>query len=273
MYTGGTPPNGWKPQVGGPQVIPQSTPQSTPQVTSQASLYSSGGGRGQTTTPQLSTSSGPTKTTSNPGNKTPGTDIIRLHQTPREREMYDNMADLFSIIKTTEALEKAYVRDAITAEEYKNNCMKLINQFKAACNLTKDYVPDVKRFMQEYRLDCKAAEKRLIEEGIPLQGPKVDDTARTVAETVQFFITLMDSLKLNLTAVDQIHPLLADLLDSICKISNLPPDWEGKIKIRTWLVSLNTMKAADQLNEQQIRQMLFDLESSYNAFHKSLGAK
>lgn len=28
------------------------------------------------------------------------------------------MADLFSIIKTTEALEKAYVRDSVTAEEY-----------------------------------------------------------------------------------------------------------------------------------------------------------
>lgn len=31
--------------------------------------------------------------------------------------MFDNMADLYSIIKTTEALEKAYVRDAISAEE------------------------------------------------------------------------------------------------------------------------------------------------------------
>ena len=31
--------------------------------------------------------------------------------------MYDNMADLYSIIKTTEVLEKAYVRDAITPEE------------------------------------------------------------------------------------------------------------------------------------------------------------
>jgi len=184
--------------------------------------------------------------------------------------MYDNMADLFSIIKTTEALEKAYVRDAITAEEYKQNCAKLITQFKAAQNLTKDAVLDIRAFMRDYRLDCKAAVKRLLEEQIPIIQPKTDDTAKHVAETVQFFITTMDSLKLNLTAVDQIHPLLTDLLESLCKISSLPPDWEGKTKIQGWLVQMNKMRASDQLVEDQIRQMLFDLESTYNRFHKSL---
>jgi len=89
---------------------------------------------------------------------------------------------------------------------------------------------------------------------------------------VQFFITCMDSLKLNMTAVDQIHPLLTDLLESLCKVSSLSPDWEGKTKIKNWLVQMNKMKASDELNEEQIRQMLFDLESAYNAFHKSLSS-
>ena len=44
----------------------------------------------------------------------------------------------------------------------------------------------------------------------------------------------MDSLKLNMKAVDQIHPLLTDLLESLCKVSTLPPDWEGKLKIKNW---------------------------------------
>jgi len=195
---------------------------------------------------------------------------VKLYTNNREREMYDNMADLYSIIKTTEALEKAYVRDAITADEYKQNCSKLITQFKAAQNLTKDNVVDIRAFMRDYRLDCKAAVKRLLEEQIPILPSKPDDTAKHVAETVQLFITTMDSLKLNMTAVDQIHPLLTDLLESLCKISSLPPEWEGKTKIQGWLVQLNKMKASDQLNEDQIRQMLFDLESTYNKFHKSL---
>jgi len=200
---------------------------------------------------------------------------VKLFSNNREREMYDNMADLFSIIKTIEALEKAYVRDAVTPEDYKKNCLKLIAQFKAAQNLTRDIVPDIKKFMQDYRIDnCKAAWKR-IEEGFqPDVLPKADvpNTARVVAETVQFFITAMDSLKLNMTAVDQIHPLLTDLLESLCKIASLPNEWEGKIKIKNWLVQLNKMKASDELNEEQIRQMLFDLEGSYNAFHRSLSS-
>jgi hypothetical protein len=34
--------------------------------------------------------------------------------------MYDNMADLYAIIKTTEALEKAHLRDAISGDECVN---------------------------------------------------------------------------------------------------------------------------------------------------------
>jgi hypothetical protein len=42
---------------------------------------------------------------------------VKLYNNPKEREMYENMADLFSIIKTTEALERAHMRDAINYEE------------------------------------------------------------------------------------------------------------------------------------------------------------
>ena len=43
---------------------------------------------------------------------------MKLYTNNREREMYDNLADLFSIIKTIEALEKALMRDAIHGDEY-----------------------------------------------------------------------------------------------------------------------------------------------------------
>lgn len=38
---------------------------------------------------------------------------------------------------------------------------------------------------------------------------------------------------------------------------------------------MTAMKASDELNEEQVRQLLFDLETSYTAFHNSLsgGAK
>jgi len=190
--------------------------------------------------------------------------------------MFENMADLYSIIKTVEHLEKAYVRDSISAKDYTPACSKLIAQFKSAQNLVKDTVPDITKFMQEYKLDCKVAVDRLnkgfpatTEHSVP-SGDAVPFAARIIAETVQHFITAMDSVKLNLVSVDAIFPLLNEIVESLNKNSSLPPDFEGKTKMKNWLIILNKMKASDELNEEQVRQLLFDLESSYNAFHRSL---
>lgn len=42
--------------------------------------------------------------------------------------------------------------------------------------------------------------------------------AVSVAATVQHFITTMDTLKLNMIAVDQVYPLLSDLVQSLHKV-------------------------------------------------------
>jgi ESCRT-I complex subunit VPS28 len=77
----------------------------------------------------------------------------------------------------------------------------------------------------------------------------------------------MDSLKLNVVAVDEIHPQLTDLIQALNKSVHV----EGKSKIREWLITLNQMKASDELNADQVRQLLFDLESTYAEFQHSLG--
>ncbi|KAG0501511.1 hypothetical protein HPP92_001583 [Vanilla planifolia] len=40
---------------------------------------------------------------------------VKLWNDKREREMFDSFADLYAIIKTTEKLEKAYVRDLVSS--------------------------------------------------------------------------------------------------------------------------------------------------------------
>jgi hypothetical protein len=49
-------------------------------------------------------------------------------------------ADLYSIIKTTEKLERAFVRDAIDAAQYEEACGRLIGQFKVLWSSMKDTV-------------------------------------------------------------------------------------------------------------------------------------
>ncbi|KAG9289870.1 hypothetical protein G9A89_015450 [Geosiphon pyriformis] len=204
---------------------------------------------------------------------------IRLYTNNKDREKFENLADLYAIIVTMEHLEKAYIRDSITATEYTPACAKLIAQYKTALNLVSDSMPDVDKFMNDYKLECPAAVNRF-KIGVPatIEHSTIADhdsgnSAKYVAETVQHFITSMDALRLKYRAVDDIHPMLSELIQSLNNVSSLPADFEGKAKIRNWLITLNAMKASDELDDDQVRQLLFDLENSHNAFYRSLSDK
>ncbi|CAL0331419.1 unnamed protein product [Lupinus luteus] len=71
-------------------------------------------------------------------------------------------------------------------------------------------------------------------------------------------------------SVDQVHAMLLDLYGSLNKLMILPPDFEGETKMKEWIASLLKMVAADELKEQQARQLHFDLESSYTSFMAAL---
>ncbi|KAH3744730.1 ESCRT-1 complex, Vps28 subunit [Pelomyxa schiedti] len=210
----------------------------------------------------------------------PITEEVRLFTTAREREMYSNKADLFAIIKTMEHLEKAFVRDLIAPTEYEAACKNLITQYKGALVVVASDVPDVAVFMKEYGLECPAAVQRFkvgvpatIEHGKSVPSRDGSNNARVVAETVQSFITAMDAVKLGVSDVDQLFPLLTELLECITKNVNLPQDFEPRQKVTTWLKTLNAMKASDKLSEEDSRQLMFDLEQGYSQFHKSLDPK
>ncbi|PNH01904.1 Vacuolar protein sorting-associated protein 28 2, partial [Tetrabaena socialis] len=139
-----------------------------------------------------------------------GNQDVRLYHGKKEQAQYESYADLYAIIKTTEKLERAFVRDAIGAEQYEEACSKLIGQFKVLWASMKDTVPNVERFMSDHNMQCPMAATRLLHSGMPAtvehrtkQGRANDPEALGVAECVQHFITAMDSLKLNLAAVDQ----------------------------------------------------------------------
>eukprot|EP01130_Rhizamoeba_saxonica_P013321 TRINITY_DN5681_c0_g1_i1.p1 TRINITY_DN5681_c0_g1~~TRINITY_DN5681_c0_g1_i1.p1 ORF type:complete len:222 (-),score=42.15 TRINITY_DN5681_c0_g1_i1:19-684(-) len=194
---------------------------------------------------------------------------IRLASNNREKEIFDEKANLYSIIKTTNALEKAYSNDAISIDEYQSECSKLIGQFHTAKRITGiNSAEEIKKFMNEYSLVCRAAEFRLLEVGIPDVGKNMAGDARIVSEVVAHFITLMDSLKLNMVAIDEIQPLFSQLMESLSRCSS--SNFEDSGRLQNWLITLNSMKATDELNTDQSRQMLLDLENAYTSFHNSL---
>jgi len=191
---------------------------------------------------------------------------IKLHNNKKERENFDNLANLYSIIKATESIEKLFSLNAISTTDYKRECSLLISHFKNAQQFTNLTTPDeIRKFMNDYNMDCKMAFTRLVEIGLPHSGGSGD--LKAVAETVQHFITLMDSLKLNMVAVDQIQPLFGDLVDSV---NRSLVQFTGQDRLKSWLSQLNSMKANEELDSEQIRQLSHDLETAYSNFHRNL---
>ncbi|KAK0178471.1 hypothetical protein PV327_007362 [Microctonus hyperodae] len=196
---------------------------------------------------------------------------VKLYKNAREREKYDNQADLYAVVNTLQNLEKAYIRDCVTPKEYTVACSKLLVQYRAAFKqVQSDQYPIIDTFAKAYRLDCPAALER-IKEGRPITiKDDKGNTSKCIADIVSLFITLMDKLRLNMKAMVDLHPDLRDLVDTMNRLSILPSGFDGRPKVDEWLQTLTNMSASDELTDTQVKQFIFDLETSYNAFTKAL---
>ncbi|RXM27902.1 Vacuolar protein sorting-associated protein 28-like [Acipenser ruthenus] len=138
----------------------------------------------------------------------------------------DNMTELFAVVKMLQALEKAYIKDCVTLNEYTAAFSRLLVQYKAAFKQVQGSdVGSIDDFCRKYRVICLGV---------------------------------------------QIQPDLSELMETINRMSSMPPDSEAKDKVSLWLTTLSGMSASDELDDSQVRQMLFDLESAYNAFSRFL---
>lgn len=127
--------------------------------------------------------------------------------------------------------------------------------------------------MALYQMDCPRATERLLRMGVPEPMKNADSNttvAVTVAETVQHFITTMDAVKLEQRAVDELQPLLSDLMDSLTRLPETPNDFESNRKVKKWLQKLNAMRAVDQIDEDDARQLYHDLDAAYAEFTRYL---
>ena len=85
--------------------------------------------------------------------------LIRF--TPQEKAQYEKEQNLFSIIKTIEFLEVAYMNGKVKGPQYDNEFKSLLHQL----NLCQQSIPGfvgIDRFMQDLNLDhCQTAKLRI----------------------------------------------------------------------------------------------------------------
>ena len=193
---------------------------------------------------------------------------VRLYENALQREEFDNRANVYSLVQTIQALEKAYIKDAVSPHDYTKQCNVLLVQFNAAFKLIKDKFSDVEEFSKKYLLHCPAALER-IKEGRPITiKDDRGNLSKSIFEIVSLFITVMDRLRLEIRAMDELFPDIKDLHETISRMSSLPSNFEGRQKVQKWLDVLNSMQASDEITTEQSRQMLFDFESAYNDFNR-----
>ncbi|KAF2707286.1 VPS28-domain-containing protein [Pleomassaria siparia CBS 279.74] len=200
---------------------------------------------------------------------------VKLSSTSTERDLYDSLAEIYSIIITVDALEKAYLKDSITEDDYTETCSRLLKQYKS--NLADETVArafgDLETFKREWDMECPRATERL-RVGIPItveqgpthphnsQGDSADATL--VVNATENFITLLDAIKIGLIEKDTLHPLLVEIIQAVNKVTD--KEFESKGKIVQWLITLNQMRAAEKLDDEQAREFQFDMEQAYYGF-------
>ena len=82
------------------------------------------------------------------------------------------------------------------------------------------------------------------------------------------FITLLDAIRIGLVEKDTLHPLLVEIIQAVNQVTD--KDFESKGKIVQWLITLNQMRASEKLDDDQARELQFDMESAYHGFKATL---
>lgn len=210
---------------------------------------------------------------------------MQLADTAAERRALGDEEELFAIMVTTEALENAYIRDLVPATAYKAECARLLRSYdlqlrklRAGGGASAARVADVRAWMASHNLEAPQAYLRLECEKLPATDTHYsNDTDRkpdalAVSETTSALIQALDAVHLGAgrVEVDRVAPYLASAVESLNRHAWLPAD--VKVRLQDWKRTLGAARASDVLTSEQERQMLFDIESTYNNFRAQLGA-
>ncbi|KAK3168379.1 hypothetical protein OEA41_004826 [Lepraria neglecta] len=221
------------------------------------------------------------------------TQEVKLSGTAAERDLYDSLAEIYSIIITLDGLEKAYIKDSIPEAEYTEICSRLLKQYKSNLNdetVAREFV-DLETFKCEWDIECPRATERLrVNLPATIADPSNSHPSTSTPQTsglgsapsvgvggasgsqillaTENFITFLDALKLNMLSKDALHPLLAELIQSVNAVTDR--DFEGRAKIISWLIRLNGMRAQEELGEGEARELMFEMEGAYKGFKRTL---
>ena len=159
-----------------------------------------------------------------------------LALTPQEQVNFEKEQNLYSIVKTIEYLEWAYMTGKIKGNVYDAEFRSLLHHFNM-CQQSILQFEGVDQFFKRYNLDhCQTAKQRIKEQKSSHKGEETDkNTAIRVMDITSKFVGTQDLLELGMIDVDTVQPSLSDLLTALNSYPNLPKNSDAVMKVKKWL--------------------------------------
>ena len=81
-------------------------------------------------------------------------------------------------------------------------------------------------------------------------------------------ISAIDAVSLNYSSVDTLAPYVRDIQTVLIVFPNLPANFSGVAIIKKWVEFFSEKSATYDLNENEMRQLKFDLENVMSQFNE-----
>ncbi|CDR94505.1 vacuolar sorting protein 28, putative [Babesia bigemina] len=208
----------------------------------------------------------------------------------------DHAANIYSLLQALEHLEQAFVSGDASNEDYTQECTELLS----LCHILEEATPNVfAEFAAKHNLNCPLALNRL-KKGSPgicsTSKPKAQARSEVgryfitlthvslqtyiIFELSEHFITLLDALKLGSTHVEELFPILHELITCLDYVPTLDDKSSNSVnvvphldKLRVWCSRLENMPAHHALDANEIRQLTMEAEAAYSALKAFLRMK
>ena len=194
-----------------------------------------------------------------------------LKLTPQEKSELEDLQNIYSIIRTLDALEAEFARGKVKGDEYQDLCTQYIQQFDTTVENLENF-PGLETFVSMYNLtQCKNAVKRLKEKSAGYVGGKIGkDQAVNAFRLGTLVVNLTDYIDLDEVSVEEILPRIRDIQNLMRATSSITKEDKVVQKINGWVESLNSKKATDSLNKEESTQLKIDLDELRSAVESNM---
>ena len=193
-----------------------------------------------------------------------------LNLTPQEKSELEDLQNIYSIIRTLDALESEFARGKVKGDEYQDLCTQYIQQFDTTVENLENF-PGLETFVSMYNLtQCKNAVKRLKEKSAGYVGGKIGkDQAVNAFRLGTLVVNLTDYIDLDEVSVEEILPRIRDIQNLMRATSSITKESTVVQRINGWVDTLRE-KSTDCLSKEESSQLKIDLDELRSAVESNL---